>query len=74
MRAYADGADLLSAYSAYRVQASEKAAKSIKKENQILKQNAASAAKAPVKGVSGGGSTNQKKEDPFLKGFDSDNW
>jgi len=74
MQAYADGADLLSAYSAYRVQASEKAAKSIKKENQILKQNAASAAKAPVKGVSGGGSTNQKKEDPFLKGFDSDNW
>lgn len=74
MAAYSHGADLISAYSAYRVRESEKASKTIKKENQILRQNAASAAKAPVKGVTGGGNTGQKADDPFLRGFDSDNW
>lgn len=74
MDAYMNGADMLSAYSAYRVAQSEKAAKSLKKENQVLKQNAASQAKAPVKGVTGGGSTGGAKEDMFLKGFDSDKW
>lgn len=74
MSAYENGADLMSAYSAYRVRAAEKASQAVKKENRILKQNAASAAKAPVKGVSGGGATGVQKEDPFLKGFDSDRW
>ena len=48
MTAYENGADLISAYSAFRVRESEKASQTIKKENQILKQNAAIAAKAPV--------------------------
>lgn len=74
MTAYANGADLLSAYSAYRVAQTEQAAKNLKKENQVLKQNAASLAKAPIKGVTGGGATAQPKEDPFLKGFDADKW
>lgn len=43
-------------------------------ENKVFRQNAASAAKAPVKGVSGGGATNDKI-DPIdaalFKGFDS---
>jgi hypothetical protein len=74
MTAYENGADLMSAYSAYRVREAEKASQAVKKENRILKQNAASAAKAPVRGVSGGGATGVKKENPFLKGFDSDRW
>jgi hypothetical protein len=74
MTAYANGASLLNAYSAYRAAQSEKAASTLKRENQILKQNAASLAKAPVRGVTGGGATAQPKDDPFLKGFDADNW
>ena len=73
-RAVAHGADLLTAYSAYRVREGQKAAASLKKENEVLKQTAASAAKAPVRGVTGGGATKQKKESDFLKGFNSDEW
>ena len=73
-RAAAKGVPLLSAYLAYRDQQSAKTAASLKKENEVLKQNAASAAKAPVRGVTGGGNTAPKKVDNFLKGFDSDNW
>lgn len=72
-RAAATGIPLLTAYLAYRDKQSTKTAVSLKKENQVLKQNAASAAKAPVKGVSGGG-VEPKKVDNFLKGFDSDPW
>lgn len=73
-RAVARGADLLTAYSAYRVREGQKAAASLKKENEVLKQNAASAAKAPVRGVTGGGATKQKKSSAFLDGFNSDEW
>lgn len=72
-RAAAKGIPLLTAYLAYRDKQSVQTAASLKKENQVLKQNAASAAKAPVKGVSGGGVA-PKKVDNFLKGFDSDPW
>jgi hypothetical protein len=70
-RNVAKGIPLLNAYLAYREKQSAKTAASLKKENEVLKQNAASAAKAPVKGVSGGGVA-PKKVDPFLVGFDSD--
>ena len=73
-RAAAKGVPLLTAYLAYRDKQSAKTAASLKKENRVLKQNAASAAKAPVTGVTGGGSVTPKKSDPFLKGFDADNW
>lgn len=69
--AHSMGVDLVTAYTAYRSQQSEKAAASLKKENEVLKQNAASAAKAPVKGVTGGGATNTKPQNDLLKGFDS---
>ena len=74
MSAYLKGADLLSAYSAYRVAKSEQAVASVKKENTILRQNAAAAARAPVKGVTGGGNTVEREKDDFEKGFDSDPW
>ena len=68
------GVDPQVAYLKYVMDRSAKTAASLKKENEVLKQNAASAAKAPVRGVTGGGSTAPKKEDSFLKGFDSDEW
>ncbi len=42
----------------------------ILKENRKLKQNAEAASRAPVRGVSRGGSTDPKpNDDPFLRGF-----
>jgi hypothetical protein len=73
-KSVANGANLLTAYIAYREKQNSKAAASLKKENEVLKQNAASAAKAPVKGVTGGGATNTKPTHDILKGFDDDVW
>ena len=73
-KAAANGANLLTAYVAYREKQTSKAAASLKKENEVLKQNAASAAKAPVKGITGGGATNTKPKNDLLAGFDSDSW
>lgn len=70
-KAVSNGANLLTAYIAYREKQNSKAAATLKKENEVLKQNAASAAKAPVKGITGGGATNTKPTNDFLKGFDS---
>lgn len=72
-KAMTKGIPLLTAYLAYREKQSAKAAATTKKENQILKQNAASAKRAPVKGASGGGATGQRT-DNFLAGWDSDPW
>lgn len=47
-------------------------AEKLRKENRILKNNADSADRAPVSGVSKGGRTEDKgSDDPFLKGFNS---
>lgn len=73
-KAVSNGTNLLTAYLAYREKQTSKAAASLKKENEVLKQNAASAAKAPVKGVTGGGATNTKPQHRLLDGFDSDSW
>jgi threonine synthase len=73
-KSVANGANLLTAYIAYREKQNSKAAASLKKENEVLKQNAASAAKAPVRGVTGGGATNTKPRNDLLKGFDDDAW
>lgn len=73
-KAAANGANLLTAYLAYREKQTSKAAASLKKENEVLKQNAASAAKAPVRGVTGGGATNTKPQHKLLDGFDDDTW
>ena len=73
-KAIAEGTNLLTAYVAYREKQTSKAAASLKKENEVLKQNAASAAKAPVRGVTGGGATNTKPQNNLLVGFDSDDW
>ena len=72
--AVAEGTNLLTAYVAYREKQTQQAAASLKKENEVLKHNAASAAKAPVRGVTGGGKTDTKPTDPFLKGLLDEGW
>ena len=71
-RAVADGANLLTAYVAYREQQTRQAAEMLEKENAVLRQNAAAAAKAPVRGVTGGGAADTKPRNNLLVGFDED--
>lgn len=73
IRAAASGENtLLQAYRAHKEKLDAAETKRIKRENQILKQNAASAVRAPVSGVSRGGDTKVTPEDDFLRGFNSD--
>lgn len=62
---------LLAAYAEYETRQEKAEAERLRRENNILKQNAASAARAPVKGVRGGGATDTTPEDDFIKGFNS---
>lgn len=67
------GKSLLTAYTEYEATKSRSEAEKLRTENNIHKQNAANAAKAPVKGVSAGGAAKDKSgEDDFLRGFNSD--
>ena len=63
---------LLEAYVAYEEAERTAEINRVRKENEILKQNAASASRAPVSGVSKGGSAHVAPEDDFLRGFNSD--
>lgn len=63
------GKNVLSAYNAYLAQHNAAEVQRLTKENEILRQNAAAAAKAPVKGVTDGGATDSKPDDEWLKGF-----
>ena len=68
------GKKLVDVVAEYEARQAKAETAKLRKENQILKQNAASAAKAPVKGVTGGGVTDTKAKDDFEMGFDSDDW
>lgn len=74
VEAWRKGENLLNAYNRYEAQQKEAENQKLKKENNILKQNAAAAAKAPVSGVTGGAPTDTEPEDPFDVGFDRDPW
>lgn len=65
---------LLLAYLDYEAQQAQAENERLRKENEIYKQNAATAARSPVRGVSGGGATDLKPSDPFLEGFNSSDW
>jgi len=73
------GVSLLQAYTEFKrkeAQAEAEKARSdaekLRKENRILKNNADSADRAPVSGVSKGGRADDKDaDDPFMKGFNS---
>lgn len=70
-KAAAKGVPVLTAFLAYREKQSAKTAAALKAENKVLKQNAASAAKAPVKGVTGGGTASAKKKSIYEDAFDA---
>ena len=73
-QAWLNGEDLVTAYLLHENRALRGSKAAVEKETKVLKQNAASAAKAPVRGVTGGGATDTKPESDFLKGFNSDPW
>lgn len=73
LAAAAGGKNLLLAYTEHENRQKETETRKAQQENSILKQNAANATKAPVKGTASGGSPKDKGgEDDFLKGFNSD--
>ena len=67
-RACVGGKSLTEAYNEYACRQRSDAAE-LRKENRILRQNAATAARAPVRGVTRGGATDSQAEDAFLRGF-----
>lgn len=67
-----NGKPLITAYLDYEAKQNNAELERLRKENQIYKQNAEAAARAPVAGTSGGGATDTKAEDPFLVGFNTD--
>ena len=68
-KAAANGRNLSVAYLEQEAEPARKQAASSRRENEILRQNAASAARAPVKGTTGS-SVDQGPKDPFLEGFE----
>jgi len=64
-----EGKSLETALTEYKVSQAKKEAERALRENRILKQNAASARRAPVRGLTGGGSTDMEPDDDFLAGF-----
>lgn len=72
--AWLSGTGLGEAFAAYERGQSRAEARRLQRENQVLRQNAAAAMRAPVRGVGGGGDTKQEPEDPFLMGFNDEKW
>lgn len=72
--AIAQDKPLVQAYAEWRAKAASAEANRAKRENKILKQNQAAAAKAPVSKVTGGGKTDTSPVDDFLRGFNDDAW
>ena len=68
-KAAANGQRLSLAYLDHEAAQARQQAESSRRENEILRQNAASASRAPVKGTSGSG-VDVKPKDPFLEGFE----
>ena len=60
------------AYAEHELNAAKIELEQLRRENEILRQNTNAAAKAPVKSVALGGSTNEQRKDPFLEGFFSE--
>jgi len=71
--ALASGKPLVQAYAEWKARTASAEATRAKRENKILKQNQAAAARAPVSRVTGGGKTDTHPVDDFLQGFMDDN-
>lgn len=68
-----NGKNLLQAYTEYESKKAAQEAAKVQQQANIQKQNAANAAKAPVKGTAMGGAPKKETgEDDFLRGFNSD--
>lgn len=74
LQAWLGGTGLGEAFAQYETGRSRAETQRLLRENQVLRQNAAAAMRAPVRGVGGGGDTAQEPEDPFLKGFNDERW
>lgn len=72
--AITSGKRLLQAYQDYERNSQAKQVQNLVKENQVLKQNAETAQRAPVTGVTGHGIEGNEPDDPFLEGFNSEAW
>lgn len=72
IRAAMEGKDLTAAYARHALAHSRTEQLRLERELAAERNNAASAARAPVKGVSGGGAVNERGRDPFLTGFLAD--
>ena len=66
------GRGLLEAYTDYEMGRERAETERLRRENAILRQNAAAAARAPIRGTGGGGGGSLKEEDDFLRGFHFD--
>ena len=64
---------LVQAYADWKARTASAKATRAERENKILKQNQAAAARAPVSKVTGGGKTDTRPVDDFLRGFEDDN-
>ena len=73
LQAYMEGENLTVAYMEYEMKQAAAERAGLQEQNRVLQQNQKSAARAPVKGVSGGGETGGK-EDFTLAGFDDPDW
>lgn len=67
-----NGSGLCAAYAEYEAKRAKAEAEQMRRENEILRQNSAAAAKAPVKGTAAGCSVKTEGRDPFLEGLLSD--
>ena len=74
LAAWLGGAGLGEAFARYESGQSRAETRRLQRENQVLRQNAEAAGRAPVRGVGGGGDTGQEPEDPFLVGFNDEKW
>ena len=63
---------LVQAYANWKAKTASATASRVQRENKILKQNQAAAARAPVSKVTGGGKTDTQPIDDFLRGFEED--
>ena len=65
---------LTAAFAAYTERQHQAELSALKRDGELRGQNRRSSERAPVRGVSAGGGTEQKAADPFLIGFDSEGW
>ncbi len=64
-----EGISLQVAYAEYEMKQAQAQADQLRRELELLRQNAAVGGRAPVKGATLGGSTAAKARDPFLEGL-----